>query len=88
MDIIYPTPHARIYIPLDFNGKRQKTVFEATHRSPKAAIHWHLNAQYLGKTSDIHQMEIDTEEGTHTLTLVDGQGDTMTRKFTVLRQKQ
>lgn len=88
MDIIYPTPRAKIYIPLDFNGKRQKTVFEATHRLPKACIHWHLNEQYLGNTSEIHQVEIDTEEGTHTLTLVDSQGDTITRKFTVLRQKR
>ena len=84
MDLIYPTPYAKIYIPKDFDSRRQKTVFEATHRIARARIHWHLNEKYLGTTHDIHQLEIDAEEGTHTLTLVDEQGETIVRKFTVL----
>ena len=84
MEVIYPTPQAKIYIPVDLNGQRQKTVFEATHSVPKEHIHWHLNEKYLGTTSDIHQMEIDTEEGAYTLTLVDSQGDMIVRNFTVL----
>lgn len=86
MDIIYPTPHTKIYIPKDFNSKRQKTVFEATHRVTGAHIHWHLNETYLGSTSSIHQLEVDIQAGKYTLTLVDSQGELLTRHFTVLQR--
>jgi penicillin-binding protein 1C len=86
MDIVYPAQHAQIYIPKDFNNSRQKTVFEATHRVSEESIHWHLNETYLGSTSDIHQIEVDTEAGSHTLTLVDGKGESLVRRFTVLER--
>ncbi len=32
IEIIYPIPNAKIYVPLEINGERGKTVFSATHR--------------------------------------------------------
>jgi penicillin-binding protein 1C len=63
MDIIYPARNAKIYIPKDLNSIRQKTAFEATHRVLGESTRWHINETYLGSTSDIHQMEVNKEQG-------------------------
>lgn len=84
MDLIYPEPGTKIYIPLDFGGKMEKTLFVAAHRQPNATIHWHLDNEYLGSTTDIHQMEVLTTEGFHTLTLVADNGEIINRRFEVV----
>ena len=84
MDLIYPEPGTKIYIPLDFGGKMEKTLFVAAHRQPNSTIHWHLDNEYLGSTTDIHQMEVLTNEGFHTLILVADNGEIITRRFEVV----
>ena len=39
MDMIYPKNNAAIYIPLEFDGKRGKVVFTATHKNSSAQIY-------------------------------------------------
>ncbi len=84
MDLIYPEPGTKIFIPLGFGGKTEKTLFVAAHRQAGATIHWHLDNEYLGSTTDIHQMEVTAGIGIHTLTLVDENGEIINRKFEVL----
>ena len=57
---------------------------EVAHRNPEAIIHWHLDELYLGHTTVIHQMEFMAEEGLHTLTLVDSQGNILEKTFEVV----
>jgi penicillin-binding protein 1C len=84
IDLIYPKPNTKIYIPYGFGQIRQKTIFEAAHRSPDVEIHWHIDDEFVGSTVHIHQIEIDASVGMHILTLVSGDGEMITRKFEVL----
>jgi penicillin-binding protein 1C len=84
MTLIYPAPNSRIYVPIELDSRRGRTVFEAAHRNARRIIYWHLDEEYLGKTRDIHQIAIAPEPGEHTLTLVDEEGESLERKFTVL----
>lgn len=84
MALVYPKKNSRIYTPVDLDGKKGKSVFEATHRDPSAQLFWHLNDQFLGTTKTIHQLSVRPEPGSYKLTLVDEQGETMTRQFTVV----
>lgn len=84
MDLIYPEPDTKIFIPRDFGGKLEKTLFIAAHRLANTTIHWHLDEEYLGSTTDIHQMEVSTDEGFHTLTLVADNGEIISRRFEVV----
>lgn len=84
MDLIYPKPNAKIFIPRDFENIKEKIVFEAAHRIPSTRIYWHLDNLYLGSTSQIHQMEVTSTPGTHTITLISEQGEQLTRKFEIL----
>jgi penicillin-binding protein 1C len=84
LSIIYPKPDTAVYVPIELDGKRGRTVLEAAHRDPRATIYWHLDDQYLGLTRDIHQMAVAPAPGSHVLTLVDDTGERLERRFTVL----
>ncbi len=82
--IIYPKSKSKIYVPVKLDGTLSKTVFEASHRDNTIKIYWHLDDQYLGETTRIHQMELVPEEGKHVLTLMDELGNEKSRTFEVI----
>ena len=84
MELIYPSPKTRVYIPVDLDEKSSKTVFEAVHRKPESRIFWHLDDQYLGETKNFHLMSLSPSIGHHRITLVDEEGNRVERSFEVL----
>jgi penicillin-binding protein 1C len=81
-----PQPGAQIYVPRELDGGEGRIVFAAAHRDPAGRIYWHLDGAYLGSTSVFHEMEARPAPGFHTLTLVDGQGSSISRRFEALGQ--
>ena len=88
MEMIYPRHTTKIYIPVELDGKTGRCVFEATHVNPEATIYWHLNEEYIGKTSGNHQMSLFPDGGKHTLRLVDNEGYDLTMTFEVLSERR
>lgn len=84
IDLIYPFYGADIYIPYEAKGKRSQSIWKATHRNSNATIYWHLNEKYLGKTKGVHEMVVDPDPGTYTLTLIDDQGEVFRRKIKII----
>jgi len=84
MELIYPRETRQVYIPRGLDGCLSRLVFEVAHRETGANIHWHLDDRYLGETTLIHQMEFLATEGMHTLTLVDGSGNLLEKRFEVV----
>jgi penicillin-binding protein 1C len=84
MEFIYPGSNDKIYIPRTVDGKRGNVVFEVAHREASVKIFWHLDNQYIGTTSYIHQKELSPSIGQHLITLTDEQGNTLKRLFTIL----
>jgi penicillin-binding protein 1C len=84
MEMIYPEANARIYVPLEISGEKGKTILTATHRRAKAKLFWHLNGDYIGTTDQFHQMAVNPSKGAHTITIVDEQGETITRRIEIL----
>lgn len=87
MDMIYPKTDSRIFIPRDLDGKMGSTVFQAAHRNPRATIYWHLDGHFIGATSRSHKLTISPAEGTHHMTLVDEQGETLEKDFDVISKR-
>jgi penicillin-binding protein 1C len=87
MCLLYPGRNRLIYVPMELGGNRGRTVFQATHRDLRAAIHWHLDENYIGTTKEIHNMALMPSPGPHTLTLVDENGERLVKKFTVLEKE-
>jgi penicillin-binding protein 1C len=86
LSLIYPRGSGSIYIPVELDGRKGRTVFEAAHRDPRLLIYWHLDREFLGVTRDIHQMALAPGPGLHTLTLVDENGERLEQAFVVLSQ--
>jgi penicillin-binding protein 1C len=84
MEFLYPNLGTRLYIPIDFNTQRGRTVFEAVHRDPNAVLHWHLDDRYVGETRVFHQQALDISAGPHVVTVVDDAGHRLSRRFEVL----
>lgn len=83
MELVYPKPNARIFIPRDLDGAPGSAVFELAHRSALATVHWHLDGEYLGNTTKNHRFALNPGEGSHTLTLVDDAGVLLESQFEV-----
>ena len=88
MEIIYPQPDARIYIPFEMSGEKGRTVFSAAHRSPTAKIFWSLDDEFVGTTQRFHQIGLNPAPGKHVITLVDENGLSISRQFEILRKEK
>lgn len=88
MEIIYPKEFSKIYVPVELNGTMGKTVFQVAHRKANTTIYWHLDGGYLGSTQNIHQMGLAPDEGMHTLTLVDQEGESIIQQFEIVSKKK
>lgn len=88
IEIIYPQPDAKIYVPLEISGQKGNTVFTAAHRRSGARIFWSLDDQFIGTTENFHQMGLNPSPGKHIITLVDDNGVSISRQFEILEKEK
>ncbi len=84
MDMIYPKPNASIFIPRGLDGSLGQVIFELAHSQTLTTVYWHLDDQYIGATRGKHEMALSPPKGKHTITLVDEDGQSLTRQFEVI----
>jgi penicillin-binding protein 1C len=84
MEFIYPRQSSELYLPLSFNGKKSKCIFELAHRRSNASVFWYLDGHYLGETKGIHQFALQPTIGKHILVALDNSGERIERKFDLL----
>jgi penicillin-binding protein 1C len=83
MEFLYPEPGSILTLPRQLDGSEGGAVFQAVHRDPAATLYWHLDDTYLGETRLLHQMRLSPAPGKHTVTVVDGDGNSVSVGFTV-----
>ena len=83
LEFLYPEPGSTLTLPRQLDGSTPGAVFQAVHRNPNATLYWHLDQDYLGETRFIHQMRLNPEPGSHTVTIVDGDGHTASVSFSI-----
>ena len=83
MEFIYPSSGIKIFIPRDQTGLKTRIIPEVAHRNPSKKIFWHLDEEYVTTTRFIHQIEIFGNPGTHTITVVDEDGNSIRSTFTM-----
>ena len=86
MELIYPLNSLRIFVPHELNGQPGKTVFELAHRNADATVYWHVDQQFIATTKGIHQIAFNPTQGKHLLSIVDDNGNTLTRWFEVVSE--
>ena len=83
--ILDPKPGAQIHVPVELDGRPGRLVMQGAHLDANATLYWHLDERYLGRTEDVHEMEVWPGPGDHVVTVVDQTGARLERRFTVLR---
>lgn len=88
IDLIYPKNNAKIYVPIEIDGNPGKTIFVAAHRNPSIVVYWHLDGAYLGSTTHFHQFALHPKQGKHVITLVDSNGEMISRTFEIVSDNE
>lgn len=88
IEIIYPLPNAKIYVPVEINGERGKTIFSAAHRKASAKIFWSLDDAFVSTTQNFHQVGLNPTPGKHVITLVDESGWSVSREFEIVEKQR
>ncbi len=86
MEIIYPQAGMKIYVPLEMDGTKGKTIFTATHKNSNAKIFWSVDDKFAGSTERYHQLALSPAPGTHSLTLTDDKGNSVSRSFEIIQK--
>ncbi|MBR1570596.1 MAG: penicillin-binding protein 1C [Bacteroidales bacterium] len=87
MEFIYPSGGTTLYLPRQLDGSVQGAVFRLAHRKSDATVWWHLDQTYVGETRFIHELRLAPPVGKHSLTCVDGDGNSVSVGFTVAQNQ-
>jgi len=83
IEFIYPASGSTLTLPRQLNGQVEGVVFRVAHHKNNATLWWHLDQTYVGETRFLHELRLAPTQGKHTLTVVDGEGNTDFVRFTV-----
>ena len=76
MQFIYPQSNTTVYPQKQLDGTIGNITFELAHNNRNATVFWHINNEYITSTTDFHKLSIKLSTGTHTITVVDEDGNT------------
>ena len=84
IDILTPFDNENIFLPMDFNEKKNSLILKVKHAQPNIKVYWYLDEIYLGTTDHIHEWSIVPEKGVHILNVVDEFSNEKKIKFNIL----
>jgi penicillin-binding protein 1C len=84
MEMVYPRPGAKIFIPHETGGQRGAVVFEVSHKDAHTKVFWNLDRTYIGFTQGSNRMALSPPKGRHLLSLTDENGASISFYFEVV----
>lgn len=78
LKFIYPTNGAVLLLPRKADGTQSELICKVAHNNPSVELFWHLDNNFVGSTTDIHQIKIVPTKGVHKLTVFDNLGQEQT----------
>ena len=88
IDIVYPRPGFKIYIPYGENEEKERLILKATHKNTSATLFWHLDGRYIGSTQKFHQLSVLPSKGKHILEVLDEQGESVSCSFEIVDKEK
>jgi penicillin-binding protein 1C len=77
MQFIYPQGNVHVHLPRQLDGSQGKITFELAHNNRNATVFWHIDSEYATSTRDFHTLSITLSLGSHSVTVVDNEGNTL-----------
>lgn len=76
IQLISPVNLGGLFIPKELDGSPGRLVFTASHQlGRQEPLHWHLDEQFLGTTTHLHELQLTAKPGDHTLAIMDQYGN-------------
>ena len=88
MELIYPHAECKNLCAAGNRWQAGKNYFYGCNRKPGSKIFWHLDDEYIGTTINFHQMALSPSPGKHLLTIVDENGESVSREFEILEKEK
>ena len=79
--LTYPPMNAHIKLPKQLDGSKGFLTVELAHSRSDATVFWHLDNNYQTQTQYFHKVSLQPSPGKHSLTVVDGEGNTVSTTF-------
>lgn len=83
LHFVYPYREARIFLPVESNGERRALLARAATQGEREQLFWYLDDQFLGVTSEAHEVACLPPPGQHKLTVVHEDGYRISTDFQV-----
>ena len=85
MDFIYPKNNSKIYLTKNFNSETQPLILKVAHSQTDAILYWYVDEVFQGTTTTFHEKSILAKTGMHRITVVDSNGNEISRKIEIVR---
>ncbi|MGV8993313.1 MAG: penicillin-binding protein 1C [Flavobacterium sp.] len=85
MDFIYPKNNSKIYLTKNFDSEVQPLIMKIAHSQSDAILYWYVDEVFQGTTTVFHEKSILAKAGMHRITVVDGNGNEISRKIEIVR---
>ena len=83
MKFIYPSESGGVFLPKDFDGKKNEMILKVAHSNISARLFWYLNNTYIGSTKETHEIAVRPEVGSYVITVLDDLGNEIQHKIEV-----
>jgi penicillin-binding protein 1C len=83
MAFIYPKDQNQIYLPKDFDQRKNDVILKVAHTDDNAVLYWYLNNEYLGTTAEFHEFSIKPKEGVYKITVMDAMGAEVSKEIEI-----
>lgn len=84
LQLTYPNPGSCLAMARQLDGSIGAIICKAAYSIDGGELYWHLDGNYLGCTTTIHEMPImPSEQGTHRLSVVDSYGNSAEATFSI-----
>ncbi|QTE24325.1 penicillin-binding protein 1C [Polaribacter cellanae] len=83
MKFIYPTEKSTIFLPKNFDGKKNELILKVAHSNKEATLFWYVNNEFITSTKEIHNVAINYKAGIYKISVTDNLGNEIQQKITV-----
>ncbi len=83
MRFIYPTQASTVFLPKDFDGKKNDLILKVAHSNKEATLYWYVNNEFKNSTNESHEIALQIKPGNYLITVVDDLGNEIRRKIEV-----
>jgi penicillin-binding protein 1C len=85
MDFIYPKNNSKIYLTKNFNSEVQPLILKVAHSQSDAILYRYVDEVFQGTTTVFHEKSILAKAGKYKITVMDGNGNEISRKIEIVR---